>query len=138
MTAILGLSAYYHDASAALVIDGRIVASAQEERFSRIKHDPSFPNQAISYCLKQGGLASSDLEYVVFYEKPYRKLERLIDTWLAFAPRGYRAFLRAVPSWMGVKLHLSREISRSLGSVPQHRLTFVQHHESHAASAFFP
>ncbi len=138
MTAILGLSAYYHDASAALVIDGRIVASAQEERFSRIKHDPSFPNQAISYCRTQARLATSDLEYVVCYEKPSRKLERLIDTWLAFAPRGYRAFLRAVPSWMGVKLHLSREISRSLGSVPQHRLTFVQHHESHAASAFFP
>ena len=136
MTAILGISAFYHDAAAALVVDGRIVAAAQEERFSRSKHDASFPERAIAYCLDEAGLEASQLDYVGFYEKPYRKLERLLDTYVAFAPRGYRSFLLAAPLWMKQRLHLARDISRRLGS-NQRRLTFVEHHESHAASAFF-
>ena len=138
MTAILGISAFYHDAAAALVVDGHVLAAAQEERFSRIKHDPSFPARAIEACLRLGGIDASGLDHVVFYEKPLRKLERLVDTWMAFAPRGYRAFLRAAPSWMSPKLHLTSEILRGLGDVPRHRLAYVEHHESHAASAFFP
>ena len=136
MTAILGISAFYHDAAAALVIDGRIVAAAQEERFSRTKHDASFPERAVAYCLEEAGLQASELDYVGFYEKPYRKLERLLDTYVAVAPRGFRSFLRAAPLWMKHRLHLSQEISRKLGPT-RHRVVFVEHHESHAASAFF-
>src|ERR1700729_3908574 len=106
MTVILGVSAFYHDSAAALVIDGRIVAAAQEERFTRIKHDSTFPTQAIDFCLKQGGCSSGDLDYVAFYEKPLTKFERLLETYLAYAPSGFRSFRLAVPLWLKEKLHL--------------------------------
>ena len=138
MTSILGISAYYHDAAAALVVDGNIVAAAQEERFSRRKHDPSFPGRAVAYCLEEAGLTSEDLDYVVFYDKPLLTFERLLETYVAFAPRGYRSFARAMPLWFSEKLHLPREIRRQLGGGYKRRLSFVEHHESHAASAFFP
>ncbi|MEJ2188232.1 MAG: carbamoyltransferase [Acidobacteriota bacterium] len=138
MTAILGISAYYHDSAAALVVDGEIVAAAQEERFTRLKHDHAFPSNAISYCLAEGGLCPEDLDYVGFYDKPFLKFERILETYLAFAPRGFRSFLRAMPLWMRQKLHLAREIRRELAGSYHKRIVFLEHHESHAASAFFP
>ena len=138
MTAILGISAYYHDSAAALVVDGEIVAAAQEERFTRIKHDHTFPSNAISYCLEEAGLRSEDLDYVGFYDKPFLKFERILETYLAFAPRGFRSFLKAMPLWMRQKLHLAREIRRELEGGYTRRIVFCEHHESHAASAFFP
>jgi len=138
MTSILGISAYYHDAAAALVVDGDIVAAAQEERFSRRKHDPSFPSRAVAYCLEEAGVASEDLDYVVFYDKPLLKFERLLETYVSFAPRGYRSFAQAMPAWLSEKLHLPREIRRQLGGGYTRRVSFLEHHESHAASAFFP
>jgi carbamoyltransferase len=138
MTAILGISAYYHDSAAALVVDGRIVAAAQEERFSRVKHDRAFPERAIRYCLSAGGLSTSDLDYVGFYEKPLLKFERLLETYLAVAPRGFRSFLRAMPPWLQHKLFLKRELDRGLAGGYRKRFVFTEHHESHAASAFFP
>jgi len=137
MTAILGLSAFYHDSAAALVVDGRVIAAAQEERFTRKKHDASFPARAVEYCLREAGLAPSELDYVGFYDKPVLKFDRLIDTYLAYAPRGFRSFTAAIPVWIKQKLHLSKEIERSLGAL-RRRLVFTEHHESHAASAFFP
>src|SRR5213079_727309 len=106
MTAILGISAFYHDSAAALVVDGEIIAAAQEERFTRKKHDPGFPAHAIAYCLREGGLQPSDLTYVAFYDKPLVKFERLLETYLAFVPRGFRSFLTAMPIWMKEKLLL--------------------------------
>ena len=138
MTAILGISAFYHDAAAALVIDGRIVAAAQEERFTRRKHDAAFPAQAIAYCLREAGITADALDYVGFYEKPLLKFERLLETYLAFAPGGYRSFLAALPVWLRQKLFLPREIKRGLAGAYRRRLIFTEHHESHAASAFFP
>jgi carbamoyltransferase len=138
MTAILGISAFYHDAAAALVVDGRIVAAAQEERFTRKKHDPSFPQQAIDYCLREAGLSPKEIDYVGFYEKPLVKFERLLETYLAYAPRGFRSFLLAMPLWLKHKLHLPREMRRGLGGAYRRRFVFTDHHESHAASAFFP
>lgn len=138
MTAILGISAFYHDSAAALVVDGDIVAAAQEERFSRRKHDPSFPSRAVAYCLEEAGLASKDLDHVVFYDKPLLTFERLLETYVSFAPRGYRSFARAMPVWFDEKLHLPRQIRRRLGGGYRRRVSFVEHHESHAASAFFP
>ncbi|MEQ8790763.1 MAG: carbamoyltransferase [Pirellulaceae bacterium] len=138
MTAILGISAYYHDAAAALVVDGAIVAAAQEERFTRIKHDAQFPTQAIGYCLEAAGLSPSDLAYVGFYDKPLLKFDRLLETWLAFAPRGFRAFCQALPTWLEQKLYLPREMRRALDGAYRRRFVFAEHHESHAASAFFP
>lgn len=138
MTAILGISAFYHDSAAALVVDGRIVAAAEEERFSRKKHDHGFPAQAIDYCLKQGGLGPEDLDYVGFYDKPLLKFERLLETYLAFAPAGFRSFLAAMPLWLHQKLHLPREIGYGLHDHYKKRYVFTEHHESHAASAFFP
>lgn len=138
MTAILGISAFYHDSAAALVMDGQIVAAAQEERFTRIKHDSAFPTEAIAYCLKEGGLTSGDLDYVAFYEKPLTKFERLLETYLAFAPQGFRSFRMAMPVWLKDKLHLRRTLRRGLGGPTRARLIFTDHHESHAASAFFP
>ncbi len=137
MTAILGISAYYHDSAAALVVDGAIVGAAQEERFSRIKHDHGFPSQAIAYCLGEAGLSAEDLDYVGFYDKPFLKFERLLETYLAFAPVGFRSFLKAMPLWLKQKLHLPREIRRELGGTTR-RIVFTEHHEAHAASAFFP
>jgi carbamoyltransferase len=137
MTAILGISAYYHDAAAALVVDGQIVAAAQEERFSRIKHDWQFPRQSIDYCLSEGGLSAEKLDYVGFYDKPLLKFDRLLETYLGFAPAGFRSFLAAMPLWLRRKLHLPREMSRHLKGYKK-RYVFAEHHESHAASAFFP
>jgi carbamoyltransferase len=138
MTAILGISAFYHDSAAALVVDGEIVAAAQEERFTRRKHDHRFPEHAIDYCLQAGGLSGFDLDYVGFYDKPLLKFERLLETYLAYAPRGFRSFLRAMPLWLRQKLHLPREIRRGLKGAYTRRCVFPEHHESHAASAFFP
>jgi carbamoyltransferase len=138
MTAILGISAFYHDSAAALVVDGKIVAAAQEERFTRKKHDPAFPTQAIDYCLREAGLTAANVDYVGFYEKPLVKFERLLETYLAFAPRGFRSFLKAMPLWLKHKLHLPREMRRGLQGKYQKQFVFTDHHESHAASAFFP
>jgi carbamoyltransferase len=138
MTAILGISAFYHDSAAALLVDGQVVAAAQEERFTRKKHDADFPRQAIAYCLREGGLSAEQLDHVGFYDKPLLKFERLLETYLAYAPAGYRSFLAAVPDWMKRKLYLSREIRSGLQGRFRKRLIYAQHHESHAASAFFP
>lgn len=140
MTAILGISAFYHDSAAALIVDGKIVAAAQEERFSRKKHDHRFPVNAIAYCLAEAGLAARDLDYVGFYDKPMQKFERLLETYIAYAPAGYRSFVRAMPLWLREKLHLPREIRKGLGLSRKEakRVVFTEHHESHAASAFFP
>ena len=138
MTAILGISAFYHDSAAALVHNGRIVAAAQEERFTRIKHDPSFPSQAIAYCLREGKLRPGELDYVAFYDKPLAKFERLLETYLAYAPAGFRSFRLAMPLWLRDKLHMRRTIRRSLGAPTNAHLIFADHHETHAASAFFP
>jgi carbamoyltransferase len=138
MTAILGISAFYHDSAAALVVDGRIVAAAQEERFTRTKHDHGFPSHAIEYCLAEAGLSTTDVDYVGFYDKPLLKFERLLMTYLAYAPRGFNSFLKAMPVWLDQKLHLSRELKRGLGRGYAKRYVFTEHHESHAASAFFP
>ena len=138
MTAILGISAFYHDSAAALVVEGQIVAAAQEERFTRKKHDYRFPQHAVDFCLKEAGLAPSDLTYVTFYDKPLTKFERLLETYLAFAPVGYRSFRQAIPLWLKQKLHLPREMRAGLRGEYTKRFVFTDHHESHAASAFFP
>ncbi|HEX3870745.1 MAG TPA: carbamoyltransferase [Pirellulales bacterium] len=138
MTAILGISAFYHDSAAALVVDGRIAAAAQEERFSRKKHDPGFPTGAIEYCLREAGLEHADLDYAVFYDKPLTKFERLMETYLAFAPAGLRSFSMAIPVWLKEKLYLGRMLRKNLAGAERARLLYTDHHESHAASAFFP
>jgi carbamoyltransferase len=135
---ILGISAFYHDSAAALVQEGRIAAAAQEERFTRRKHDPSFPAKAVAYCLREGGLQVGDLDAVAFYEKPLLKAERLLETYLGTAPRGLRSFLAAIPTWLRDKANLDRVIRRSLGGRYDGPVLFPEHHESHAASAFFP
>jgi len=135
---ILGISAFYHDSAAALVRDGEIVAAAQEERFTRRKHDSSFPTNAVDSCLRAGGLTAEQLDHVVFYEKPLLKFERLLETYIAYAPRGFRQFLMSIPLWMRQKLHLPREMDRALQDKYAGRYVFTEHHESHAASAFFP
>ena len=137
MTAILGISAFYHDSAAALVVDGEIIAAAQEERFTRIKHDHDFPVNAIRYCLEEAGLTPDQLDYVGFYDKPFLKFERILETYLSFAPAGFRSFLKAMPLWLRQKLHLPREIDRGLDGKFKKRIVFTDHHESHAASAFF-
>ncbi len=138
MTAILGLSAYYHDSAAALVVDGEIVAAAQEERFTRLKHDYRFPQHAVDYCLAEARLLPEQLDYVAFYDKPLAKFERLLETYLAFAPWGFRSFRKAMPLWLTQKLHLPREMKRGLKGRYAGPFVFTDHHESHAASAFFP
>ena len=137
MTAILGISAFYHDSAAALLVDGEIVAAAQEERFTRKKNDAAFPKYAIDYCLKQAGLRASDLDHVGFYEKPLLKFDRLLETYLSYAPSGFLSFRKAMPEWAGPKLQLRREIRRGLGNQYQGRICFCEHHQSHAASAFY-
>ncbi len=137
-TRILGISAYYHDSAAALVADGEIVAAAQEERFTRIKHDHEFPSKAVEYCLKEAGIGPEAIDYVVFYEKPLLKFDRLIETYLSYAPAGLRSFMMAMPLWLKTKLHLPREMRKSLGGKFRRRIAFTWHHESHAASAFYP
>ncbi|RXK54664.1 hypothetical protein ESB00_01850 [Oleiharenicola lentus] len=137
-TAILGISAFYHDSAACLVVDGRIVAAAQEERFTRKKHDHRFPEHAVRYCLKEAGLTEADVDYAVFYEKPYQKFDRLLETYLHFAPQGWASFFQAMPLWLKQKLHLPREIRKGLGKGFKAPICYTRHHESHAASAFFP
>lgn len=138
MTAILGMSAFYHDSAAALVVDGEIVAAAQEERFTRKKHDERFPQLAAEYCLREAGLSADQLDHVAFYDKPLTKFERLLETYLAFAPAGYRSFRRAMPVWINEKLFLPRAMDAGLGGRFRGRYVFLDHHESHAASAFYP
>ena len=140
---ILGISAYYHDAAAALISDGEIIAAAQEERFTRKKHDPRFPQHAVAYCLAEAGARLGDLDYVVFYEEPLLKFERLLETYLRFAPRGLGSFETALPLWLRQKLFLRRLLRTELAPYGlkfdwQNRLLFTEHHVSHAASAFFP
>ena len=137
VSAILGISAFYHDSAAALLIDGDVVAAAQEERFTRRKHDSAFPIHAIQYCLDEAQIAPEALDYVGFYDKPFLKLERLLETYLSYAPRGFRSFLRFASLWAKQKLHLPREIARGVPGYPR-QIVFTEHHESHAASAFFP
>jgi carbamoyltransferase len=138
MTAILGISAFYHDSAAALVVDGEIIAAAQEERFSRKKHDPGFPAHATAFCLQEAGLEPADLDYVAFYDKPLTKFERLLETYLAFAPSGLSSFSMALPIWIKEKLFMRRTLRRGIGGELKAPLVFMDHHESHAASAFFP
>lgn len=138
MTSILGISAFYHDSAAALLVDGQVVAAAQEERFSRVKHDSRFPANAVRYCLDAAGLEPDQIDHVAFYEKPLLKFERLLETYLAFAPMGFRAFAQAMPSWLSEKLFVRRSIQKGLGGKRRHRIVWPSHHESHAASAFYP
>jgi len=135
---ILGISAFYHDSAAALVRDGEIIAAAQEERFTRKKHDNRFPSNAVEYCLSEGNLTAEQLDYVVFYEKPLVKFERLLETYIAYAPRGFKQFLMGIPLWLRQKLHLPREMDKALNYNYNGRYVFTEHHESHAASAFYP
>ena len=132
---ILGISAFYHDSAACLVRNGEIVAAAQEERFTRKKHDYSFPAQAVKYCLKQGGIAAGALDYVCFYDKPFIKFERILETYLTYAPLGIRSFMMAIPLWIKQKLWMKEFIKKQLGF--EGAILFPEHHESHAASAFF-
>ena len=141
---ILGLSAYYHDSSACILIDGEIVAAVQEERFTRIKHDSSFPSNSIQYCIKEAGIDYENIDYVVFYEKPFLKFERLLETYLAFAPRGFKSFASSLPVWVKEKLFqkssIINELNKVLGTQDdwKNKLLFSEHHLSHAASAFYP
>ena len=141
---ILGLSGYYHDSAAAILQDGKIIAAAQEERFSRKKHDARFPRHAIRYCLEEAGIGIADLENVVFYDKPLIKFERLLETYLSYAPRGLRSFIAAMPVWLKEKLYLKSTLKKELlqlGGIEKNELPalmFAEHHQSHAASAFYP
>ncbi len=137
MTSILGLSAFYHDSAACLVVDGEIVAAAQEERFSRKKHDERFPKLAVEYCLSAAGITPSQLDYVAFYDKPLLKFDRLLETYLGYAPSGFGSFVKAMPVWLKDKLYLPRAMRRELPGYEK-RFVFTEHHESHAASAFYP
>ena len=144
MSNILGISAYYHDSAAALVINGDIVAAAQEERFSRKKHDPGFPTEAIEYCLSEADIGISDLDQVVFYDKPLVKFERLLETYLSYAPKGIQSFVAAMPIWLKEKLYLKNTLKTELAKIGDCKksnlptLLFTEHHQSHAASAFYP
>jgi len=141
---ILGISAYYHDSAAALIGDGDIVAAAQEERFTRKKHDAGFPAGAIAYCLKEAGIGLAEVDHIVFYDKPLVKFERLLETYLAYAPSGFRSFLKAMPVWLKEKLYLKSVLKKELAALAGCKqdkvptLLFTEHHQAHAASAFFP
>ncbi len=140
---ILGISAFYHDSAAAILRDGEIVAAAQEERFTRVKHDSGFPKNAVAYCLEAAGASLSDVDYVAFYDKPFIKFERLLETYLAIAPKGFRSFAMALPVWVNEKLFqkkLLRDELKAVGGilVPEEKILFSEHHQSHAASAFYP
>src|SRR6185295_6033774 len=137
---VVGISAFYHDAAAALVCDGEIVAAAQEERFTRKKHDSSFPRHALEYCLSEAGVGLDDVDLVAFYDKPFLKFERLLETYLAFAPRGFQSFTMAIPVWLREKLFLKDFLTNQLREHRpdfdwSRRLVFSEHHLSHAASA---
>jgi carbamoyltransferase len=139
---ILGISAFYHDSAAALIADGRIVAAVQEERFTRRKHDPAFPHNAIAYCLDEAGVIAAELDHIVFYDKPFLKFERLLETYIALAPRGFRSFKMSIPLWLKEKLFqknlLRDELKKFSEDFDASRLLFCEHHLSHAASAFYP
>ena len=135
---ILGISAFYHDSAAAIICDDQIISAAQEERFTRIKHDESFPTNAIEYCLSEANCSLEKIDHVVFYEKPFLKFDRLLETYLSFAPSGFGSFVKAMPQWLKQKLHLPREIRKGLPGKWSKNIAFTNHHESHAASAFFP
>ena len=141
MTVIIGISAFYHDSAAAILVDGRIIAAAQEERFTRKKHDPSYPVNAINYCLKEAGLSLSQVNYITFYDKPFLKFERLLETYVAFAPKGLQSFGMAMPVWLREKLFLKDMLIKEIKKVDQNfddsKLMFGEHHFSHAASAFY-
>jgi len=141
MISILGISAFYHDSAAALVIDGKIIAAAQEERFTRKKHDPSYPANAINYCLSEAGLSLEEIDYIAFYDKPFLKFERLLETYVALAPRGLQSFRIAMPVWLREKLFLKdmliKEIKKIDNKFNSNKLMFGEHHFSHAASAFY-
>src|SRR5436305_15186115 len=143
-TYILGISAFYHDSAACLIRDGYIVAAAQEERFTRKKFDARFPTHAMRYCLQEGGISLSDLKYFVFYDKPLIKFERLLETYVAFSPKGVKSFLAAMPVWLKEKLLLKSVLQDELVSLDGVKksglppILFGEHHESHAASAFYP
>lgn len=144
MTKILGISAFYHDSAACLLVDGKIIAAAQEERFTRKKHDSEFPLNAIQFCLRAGELVGADVDYVVFYEKPFPKFERLLETYLAYAPKGFRSFAKAMPVWLTEKLFQKRNLIKALEANVSaevdwaSKILFSEHHLSHAASAFYP
>ena len=140
---VLGISAFYHDSAAALIVDGRIVAAAQEERFTRKKFDANYPRLAIQYCLNAGGATLADVDYVAFYDKPFLKFERLLETYLAFSPQGFTSFRMGLPLWLREKLFLKSLLANELQSLEpkfdwDKRLAFSEHHLSHAASAFYP
>ena len=142
MTAILGISAFYHDSAAALVVDGDIIAAAQEERFTRKKHDPAYPHNAIDYVLSESGLTLNQVDYVAFYDKPFLKFERLLETYVAHAPKGFKSFSMAMPVWLREKLFLKDQLFKELKKLDEdfaiEKLLFGEHHFSHAASAFYP
>jgi carbamoyltransferase len=143
MKKILGISAFYHDSAAALTVGEKVVAAAQEERFTRIKHTPDFPINSIKYCLEEAGLSLDELDAIVFYDKPLLKFERLLETYYAFAPLGLISFLKAIPVWLNEKMFLKKLIFDGLNEVEDYdkkkvKLLFPEHHMSHAASAFFP
>ena len=143
MTSILGISAFYHDSAAAILVDGRIIAAAQEERFTRKKHDSSYPFNAIKFVLKYSKLKLSEIDYIVFYEKPFLKFERLLETYVALAPKGFIQFAKAMPSWLREKLFQKKIIIDSLKKIEKNfndekKIYFSEHHLSHAASAFYP
>ena len=135
---ILGISAYYHDSAACLVQDGQIVAAAQEERFTRKKHDYRFPENAVEFCLARGGITAAEVDLVTFYDKPLLKFDRLLETYISYAPSGFKLFLMGMPLWLRQKLHTPRELDAGLKHQYKGRYVFTEHHESHAASAFFP
>ena len=140
---ILGISAFYHDSAAAILHDGEVIAAAQEERFTRKKHDPGFPVNAARFCLEQAGFTIDELDAVVFYDKPLLKFERLLDTYYGFAPKGLVSFIKAIPVWLKEKMFLKKIIREELAKVGEYaprklKLLFPEHHLSHAASAFYP
>ena len=140
---ILGVSAFYHDSAAALLRDGEIIAAAQEERFTRIKHDSAFPENAVRFCLSEAGVTGAEIDHVVFYEKPFVKFERLLETYLAFAPKGFESFRKAMPLWIGEKIFQRDILQKDLAAIDPgfaegEKLLFSEHHFSHAASAFYP
>src|SRR4030088_2478478 len=140
---VLGISAFYHDSAAALIEDGHLVGAAQEERFTRKKHDSGFPQNAVQYCLDTAGIKLADVDYVAFYDKPFLKFERLLETYLAFAPRGFNSFREALPVWVKDKLFQRNTILKALQELDPGcdwgaKLLFSEHHLSHAASAFYP
>ena len=143
MTSILGISAFYHDSAAALILDGKIIAAAQEERFSRKKHDSSYPFHSVEYVLKEASLNLAKIDYIVFYEKPFLKFERLLETYVAFAPKGFKSFSMSMPIWLREKLFQKKMLFNELRNHDKNfedinKIYFSEHHLSHAASAFYP